>query len=73
MRVSKSCKVRRRAFKRGLNFLDIVKTNGVNDGSHDTRNHVISYFKRMAKTETTFLALKIALTKLESEKEDGLV
>ena len=50
-----------------------MKTNGVNDGSHDTRNHVISYFKRMAKTETTFLALKIALTKLESEKEDGLV
>ncbi|KEH23808.1 kinase interacting (KIP1-like) family protein [Medicago truncatula] len=59
--------------RRGLNFFDPEETNGLNNGSHDTENHVLSDSERMTKTETEILELKMALAKLESEKEDDLI
>ncbi|PNY06716.1 kinase interacting (KIP1-like) family protein [Trifolium pratense] len=59
--------------RRGLNFLDTEETTGLKNVSHDTENRVLSDSERMTKTETEILALKIALARLESEKEDGLI
>ncbi|KAK7378390.1 hypothetical protein VNO80_03829 [Phaseolus coccineus] len=59
--------------RRGLNFLDIEEINGQDNGSQDSRTEVLSESERMTKAETEILALKKALSNLESEKEAGLL
>ncbi|KAK7270284.1 hypothetical protein RIF29_23313 [Crotalaria pallida] len=60
--------------RRGLNFLGTQEdSNGLNNGSHDTRTQGLSESERVTKAETEILALKKALANLESEKEAGLL
>jgi len=59
--------------RRGLNFLDVEEINGQDNGSQDSRTEVLSESERMTKAETEILALKKALSNLESEKEAGLL
>ncbi|XP_019427067.1 PREDICTED: protein NETWORKED 1D-like [Lupinus angustifolius] len=60
--------------RRGLNFLGTQEeSNGINNESHDSRTQVLSESEQVKKAETEIMALKEALTKLESEKEDGLL
>ncbi|OIW05003.1 hypothetical protein TanjilG_06415 [Lupinus angustifolius] len=58
--------------RRGLNFHEmdeIMKNNGIYD---DTKSQVLSESERLTKAEEEILALKIALERLETEKETGL-
>ncbi|XP_027364124.1 protein NETWORKED 1D-like [Abrus precatorius] len=60
--------------RKGLNFLDTQEeSSDLNNGSHDTRTQVLSESDRVTKAETEILALKKAITKLEGEKEAGLL
>ncbi|BAT85467.1 hypothetical protein LR48_Vigan50s003600 [Vigna angularis] len=58
--------------RRGLNFLDVEEINGQDNESQDS-SKVLSKSERMTKAETEILALKKALSNLESEKEAGLL
>jgi len=59
--------------RRGLNFLDVEEINAQDNESQDSRTQVLSESERMTKAETEILALKKALSNLESEKEAGLL
>ncbi|XP_045808465.1 protein NETWORKED 1D-like isoform X1 [Trifolium pratense] len=59
--------------RRGLNFLETQESGEQNNGSHGTKNQVLSESERVTKAEAEILALKKALAKLEDEKEAGLL
>ncbi|KAK1588460.1 hypothetical protein Q3G72_023537 [Acer saccharum] len=60
--------------RKGLSFRDAEeKERAQNNGSHDLKFRVPSESERVSKTEMEILTLKNSLSKLEAEKEAGLL
>ncbi|KAK0581440.1 hypothetical protein LWI29_013877 [Acer saccharum] len=60
--------------RKGLSFRDAEeKERAQNNGSHDLKVRVPSESERVSKTEMEILTLKNSLSKLEAEKEAGLL
>ncbi|KGN61682.1 protein NETWORKED 1D isoform X2 [Cucumis sativus] len=64
-----------RTLRKGLNFhdLDLKEKKIESNGSHDLKHQVYVESERVDKAETEIISLKNSLSKLEAEKEVGLV